>query len=461
MKILDDVAEGIVKTEKELHEFGEQRRKERWYCYNIFLLISQIMMTVFLVVIKTLNSSSVSSVFISAYAAIAPSSVITLVAFTDFTFLYKRLKYRYSSNSFWKHIIVQLVVATILVVLFGINEILDLIYKFCDLPYVRLVFSIIAAIHIVVPSVYLLCASSSKNRKYVKKEKAKAAEQTEDEEDQDAIRKKLARSISGNAIKICLLKNQWGFSAGEELQFGFDNKNGCFVFVNRGNSHIIDYKKLVFLDYEDVVLDKTNGTLGMIGGALIGAHYHGLLGAVLFGAEGRVASQTRKIDRLIKLYVMNPGNKESIIACAQVFSQEYIYGDGGIEKLKEIADSIQNESAEIVFRRKIRHKASELDKENYPSRPFVDDEWFKDLKNNMEQAKNSRTDGYTLFRKQVIEEEEYLNDMDIQHVIQCLSSETPDVSSLRREAKRLCHQDSIVAMGENIKSGIKNMFSRK
>ena len=158
---------------------------------------------------------------------------------------------------------------------------------------------------------------------------------------------------------------------------------------------------------------------------------------------------------------MNPGNKEFILTFAQIFPQEYIQDNGNIENIKTITDNIKNGAKEIVFRRKIRHIASELDKDIYVNRPFVNDNWFNLLKENLSQIKNSENDGYVLFREYVIQEEDYLNDMTIENVIYYLSSEEIDEFRLKQEARSLCFQDSVSSVGRKIKKEIKNFLFKK
>lgn len=462
MKILDDVAEGIVKTSQEIHEFGENRRKERWICYSVLLLVAQIMLPIFLALYKSTIDSQQQNIIILLYKSLAPSAIISLIALMDFSFLYKRLKYRLNINSFLIHICLQIILVVLLVLIFGVESIVNLVYLFCDLPYVRLCFNIISGINIIVSTIYLLITYANQNKKPIKQKAVKQEEKaTLNEDELQKFRRNLVKLIRNNAINVCFLKQQWGFEVGEEIQFGFDNTNGAFVFVNERNHHIVDHKKLVYLDYEDTLLDKTNGTLGMIGGALLGAHYGGVLGAVLYGAEGRISSQKRKIKRLIKLYLMNPGNKEFILTFVQIFPQEYIQDNGNIENIKTIADNIKNGAKEIVFRRKIRHIASELDKDIYVNRPFVNDNWFILLKENMSQIKNRENDGYGLFREYVIQEEDYLNDMTIENVIYYLSSEEIDEFRLKQEARSLCFRDSVSSVGRKLKKEIKNFLLKK
>ena len=158
---------------------------------------------------------------------------------------------------------------------------------------------------------------------------------------------------------------------------------------------------------------------------------------------------------------MNPGNKEFILTFVQIFPQEYIQDNGNIENIKTIADNIKNGAKEIVFRRKIRHIASELDKDIYVNRPFVNDNWFNLLKENMSQIKNSENDGYGLFREYVIQKEDYLNDMTIENVIYYLSSEEIDEFRLKQEARSLCLRDSVSSAGKKLKKEIKNFLLKK
>lgn len=455
MKILDDIAEGIVNTEKELHDFGEARRKERWYCYSVFLLLAQIIIFVFILIYHL--GSDLSNFIQIVLESFSTSALISFILFLDFSYLYKR--YFRRPYTFWKPCVLQGVLIFAVVYFCGIANIADFFIKICSFPYIKLILCIFALIHIVASAIYLII---SENKKHQKKTNKPCKEVfSTSETTTETICKKLLKTIRKDHITVCFLNNQWGFERGQPLKFGFDENTDCFVFVNENNYNIIDRKTFIFLDYEDTLIDKTNGTGGMITGALIGGLYMGAIGAIVGGAEGRISSQTRKINRLIKFYYLNQSGEETTAFFAQIFPQEYIHGDGGIEKLKQFCDSVHNKRNEIIFRRKIRHIASEIDKDTYDYRPFINDEWFSELKRYMGAVKNARTDGYSLFRKTVISEKDYLNDLNILTVVQYMSTMTPDTAGIKREAKLLCHKDSILAVKDNVKDKIKNVFSSK
>lgn len=457
MNVLDNIAEGIVNAEKELYAFSEARRKRRWYAYSIFLLFAQIFITIFILLFQTSNNTV--NFFNAIFLAFSSSAIISLLLLFDFSLLYKR--YFRNPRTFWKPCLIQTLVVIVAILLSAVGFVVDLIIQFCALPYVGLVCSVIGFAQIAGSIIYLIVVSSKqKHYRYVTKS-SRDSSVISDTEKPDTIRKILTRSISNNSISICFLDDQWNFDAGEALRFGFDKKSGCFVFVNKDAHQTIDYRNFIFLDYEDIILNKTSGTGGMLLGALIGGVSLGVVGAVVCGAEGRVASQARKIDRIIKLYYLDDHDTEQTLTFAQILTGEYVHGDGGIEKLKAIADNIQNEADEIVFRRKLRHKASKMDKEVYPYRPFVNDDWFSELQACIESIRSSRDDGYSVFRRTVIKEEHYLNNLTIQTVIQNMSKKLPDKSGVKHEIRILCGQDSIIAVGDGIKSEIKNTFSKR
>lgn len=454
MKILDDIAEGIVNTEKEIHDVGETYRKKKRYSYSVFLLLSQIVLFVFLMMYHI-----ESDFFQSVVDSFSTSTVISLLLFFDFSCLYK--SYFCRPSTFWKPCLIQGVIIFLVVYFCGIANIANFFIRISSLPYVRIVLCFLGVISIVISSICIATSENSKSPKATKAAYNKKKFVSDNTTTHAAICKKLLRTIRDNCITICFLNSRWGFERGEHLKFGFDSNAECFVFVNEKNYNIIDCKTFIFLDFEDEVLDRKKGTGGMIMGAIIGGYYNGLIGAIIGGAGGRIDAQTIKVNRLIKFYYLNQSGQENMVSFAQIFSQEYIRKGGEIEKIKEFCDSIKNKKHEIIFKRKIRQKASMLDKDDYGYKPFFNDNWFFELEKYMREVKNDRTDGFSLFKKYVIYEKDYLEDETIENIVVGMSTMTPDIKQIQREAKSLCRKDSISAMASNVKEKVKNAFLKE
>ena len=77
----------------------------------------------------------------------------------------------------------------------------------------------------------------------------------------------------------------------------------------------------------------------------------------------------------------------------------------------------------------------------------------------MEKIKNNKTDGYSLFREQIIATEDYMDNKVLFSIICDLSIDPPDKASAKKEARRLCLHDFSATLGNNIKSSVKNFFS--
>ncbi len=454
MKLLDNIAEEIVDATEEIQDVGAAYRKKKGYSFSVFILLSQMILFVFLIIHNTnSNYNDFLQVTLSSFAA---STTISLLLLLDFSCLYK--SYYHRQSSFWKLFLIQGVIIFALVYFYGIENIADFFTTISSLPYLKIVLCVLGMIEIIVS---VLSIATKENKKSPKTKKSTDKKESfSDNITTTSICKKLLRKIRDNSITICFLNSQWGFERGEHLKFGFDSNAGCFVFVNEKNYNIIDCKTFVFLDFEDEILDRKKGTGGMIAGAIVGGYYLGLLGAVIGGAGGRLDAQTVKVNRLIKFYYLNQSGKENTISFAQIFPQEYIRKGGEIEKIKEFCDSIRNKKHEIIFKRKIRHKASTLDKEVYGYKPFFNDNWFFELEKYMSEMKNDRTDGFSLFKKYVIYEKNYLDDETIENIVVGMSSMTPNKAQIQREAKSLCRKDSVSAMASNLKQKVKKAFQK-
>lgn len=257
-----------------------------------------------------------------------------------------------------------------------------------------------------------------------KKKTQKQAPPPVSNEEAENNRKSLKSAIKGNAINVRFLRRKWNFTTSAVVLFGYDEQNKQFVFVSDQNSYTLSCKKVVYLDFEDVESDPN------------------------------AAINTSEYQRLIKLYYLGSSKKEHILSLAQVH-----ISDEAINRIKYYANNNSSGSSEIVFRRKIRHLASALEKEFYPCRPFANDEWFDLLKECMEKIKNSNTDGYSLFREQVIAAEDYMDDEVLSSIICDLSIDPPDRASAKKEARRLCLHDFGATLNNNIKSSVKGFFS--
>lgn len=456
MKILDDLAEGIVKTDREMTERYNAKRKMRWYYYSITLLLLNVFVPIFLllyVMAEEMLSAGFIELFYTTYSAAA---LVSSVLFLDIYITYENYKHRLPYKILTP-IIIQVCLIALVILICGFDNIVSALINGALVDALKPILASIGGLSIIVPSIYLLVStrqpSAHKNTNAV----APPAQVIEPED----LCKKLKRAISGNAISVSFVRKQWDFMPGETVSFGYDKKTDCFVFVSDTFSKVIEYKRIVYLDYEDYLIDKTNGTGGMIAGAVLGGMMMGVYGAVLCGAEGRLKAQGKRIQRIIKFYYLNKSGKEQVLSFTQDFNGNRVYGDGGIDKLKELSDNSNSSNPEIIFRQKLRYMCANLDKEIYLSRPFLIDEWFAVLKETLETVTNNRTNGYELFRQLVINEEHYMNDGSVHTIVRELSRKTPDIARARQEARTLCIHDSISAVGENAKAAIKGLFSKK
>ncbi len=253
-----------------------------------------------------------------------------------------------------------------------------------------------------------------------KKKTQKQAKPKVSDEQEEMNRNILRSAIQENAITVHFINRKWNFSTSSDVMFGYDEQNKQFVFVSDVNSHTLNSKKVVYLDFEDVKNDPD------------------------------VKICTNEYQRLIKLYYLGSGEKESILYLSQTLSD-----DKSINRIKYFANNTPISNEEIVFRRKIRSLAATLELESYPCRPFRNDEWFEQLQECMAKIKNNNTDGYSLFKANVISSENYLNNEILKSIVCNLSNDPPDKTSAKKEARRLCRQD----FGATLKASVKNFFS--
>lgn len=456
MKILDDLAEGIVKTDREMTERYNAKRKIRWYYYSITLLLLNVFVPIFLllyVMAEEMLSAGFIELFYTTYSAAA---LVSSVLFLDIYITYENYKHRLPYKILTP-IIIQVCLITLVILFCGFDNIVNVLVNGALVDALKPILASIGGLSIIVPSIYLLVSTRQPSTHKNTNAATPPAQVIEPED----LCKKLKRAISGNAISVSFVRKQWDFMPGETVSFGYDKKTDCFVFVSDTFSKVIEYKRIVYLDYEDYLIDKTNGTGGMIAGAVLGGMMMGVYGAVLCGAEGRLKAQGKRIQRIIKFYYLNKSGKEQVLSFTQDFNGNRVYGDGGIDKLKELSDNSNSSNPEIIFRQKLRHMCAKFDKEIYLSRPFLNDEWFSVLKETLEGVTNSRTNGYALFRQLVINEEHYMNDGSVHTIAHEMSRKIPDITRVRQEARTLCIHDSISAVGENAKAAIKGLFSKK
>lgn len=281
-------------------------------------------------------------------------------------------------------------------------------------PTMKLVFFLMGIV-MAVSSIAVVCYNESKG---TKKQVKQQATPTVSDEEAEENRKLLRTAIHENSIQVQFSKRQWGFTASTKVLFGYDNENEQFVFVSNKSSTIIEAKRVVYLDYEDI----------------------------LYGSDGA----TTEYQRLIKLYYLGKGNEEHIISLLQRSLDDMC--DNRINKIRQYANKYPTDEPEIKFRRKIRHLASSLEADSYPNRPFLIDTWFDYLKANMEKIKNNNTNGYTLFRNKLIANDDYWGDDTLFSIIEDLSQNPPNASTAKKEAKKLCCRDFGATLGHNIKS---------
>lgn len=253
--------------------------------------------------------------------------------------------------------------------------------------------------------------------------KKKAIKQTQSptsDEEAELKRSELRTAIQENAITVRFAKRKWNFSTSAVVMFGYDEQNKQFIFVSDKNSYTLSSKKVVYFDFEDIPSNSTD------------------------------EANDNEPQRLIKLFYLSSTNKESVVSLTQVCAD-----DEAINRIKYYANNSRVDSAEGVFRRKIRHIASALEGDFYPRRPFVNDEWFEQLKECMEKIKNNNTDGYSLLKERVVSSEDYMDDEVLAAIVGDFSIDPPDQTSAKKEAKRLCRQD----FNATLKASVKNFFS--
>lgn len=460
MKFLDDLAEGIVKTDRGMTERFNTNRKKRWYNYSITLLLINIFVPI-IMLLYVLTEDLLSVDFLNLfYTTFAAAALISSALFLDIYITCESYKYRLPYKVLTP-IIIQICLIALVVWLCGLENIVNALVNGALVDALKPVLAGIGCIAIIVPSIYLAVSSRQpgdhKNQNSTKTQDVANAQTIAPE----VLCKKLQRAISSNSIPVSFIKKQWEFMPGETIFFGYDKNTDSFVFVSDTHSKVVEYKRIVYLDYEDYLIDKTNGTGGMIAGAILGGMMMGVYGAVVCGAEGRLMAQGKRIQRIIKFYYLNKSGKEQTLTFTQDFNGNRVYGDGGINKLKDLSDNANSSISEIIFRRKLRYMCADFDKEIYLSRPFLKDDWFSILKETLEGVTNSRTNGYALFRQLVIDEEHYMNDGSVHTIVHEMSRKTPDYARIRQEARTLCIHDSVAAVGENAKAAIKGLFSKK
>lgn len=240
------------------------------------------------------------------------------------------------------------------------------------------------------------------------------------DEEAEMNRNILRSAIQENAVNVRFIKRKWNFSTSSDVMFGYDVQNKQFAFVSDINSYTLSSTKIVYLDFEDVKNDPD------------------------------VKNCTNIYQRLIKLYYLGSGEKENVLYLSQAFSD-----DKSINRIKHFANNAPTSNAEIVFRRKIRFLASTLQMESYPCRPFRKDEWFEQLQECMEKIKNNNTDGYSLFKSNVISSDNYMDNEILKSIICDFSLDPPDKTRAKKEAKKLCRQ----AFNATLKASVKNFFS--
>lgn len=455
MKFLDDLAEGIVKTDREMTERYNANRKIRWFYYSVTLLLINIFVPVFLLLYVMAEEILTTDFLDLFYTTFSAASLISSVLFLDIYITCENYKHRLPYKILTP-IIIQICLIALVILLFGFRNIVNALVNGALVDVLKPILASIGCVSTLVPSIYLMVSSRQPS---THKNTIAVTDTTQVISPEDLCRK-LQRAISGNSISISFVRKQWDFMPGETVSFGYDKKTDSFVFVSDSFSKVIEYKRIVYLDYEDYLIDKTNGTGGMIAGAVLGGMMMGVYGAVVCGAEGRLKAQGKRIQRIIKFYYLNKSGKEQVLSFTQDFNGNRVYGDGGIDKLKELSDNSNSSNPEIVFRQKLRHMCTNLDKEIYLSRPFLKDEWFSVLEETLEAVTNNRTNGYELFRQLVINEEHYMNDGSVHTIVHEMSRKAPDYARIWQEARTLCVLDSVSAVGENTKAAVKGWFSK-
>lgn len=285
---------------------------------------------------------------------------------------------------------------------------------------VKLIFFLLAIITTVVTLAFVIHYENGGTQKKPKKRNPPPISDEEVENNRNMLR----MAIQNNAINIRFLKRKWNFTTVSDVLFGYDEQNKQLVFVNNQNSHVLSCKKVVYLDFEDIL------------------------------GNPDASVNTSEYQRIIKLHYLESSKKESVLTLVQIYSI-----DEGINRIKYYANNNPAGNSEIVFRRKIRHLASTLERDFYPCRPFANDGWFDLLKESMEKIKNNNTDGYSLFRDKVIAAEDYMDDETLFSIICDLSVDPPDKASAKKEAKRLCLNDFGATLRNDIKSSVRNIFS--
>lgn len=456
MKFLDGLAEGIVKTDKEMTAQYNANRKIRWYYYSITLLMLNIFVPIFLllyVLAEEMPSAGFMELFYTTYSAAA---LVSSILFLDIYITYENFKHRLPYKILTP-IIIQICLIALVILFCGFDNIVNSLINSALINALKPILTSISGLSIIVPSIYLVVSARQPS---TLKNTSAVAPGTQVIAPEDLC-KKLQRAISSNSISVSFVRKQWDFMPDEKVSFGYDKKGDCFVFVSDSFSKVIEHERIVYLDYEDYLIEKTNGTGGMIAGAILGGMMMGAYGAVLCGAEGRLKAQGKKIQRIIKVYYLNKGGKERVLSFIQDFNGNLVYGDGGIDRLKELSDNSNSRNSEIIFRQRLRYMCAKLDKEIYLSRPFLKDDWFLDLKETLEAVTNNRTNGHELFRQLVINEAHYMNDSSVHTIVREMSRKTPDYARVRQEAKTLCLYDSVSAVGENARAAIKDLFTHK
>lgn len=245
------------------------------------------------------------------------------------------------------------------------------------------------------------------------------------DEKAEAERNALRTAIQDNAVVVRFLKRRWDFTTNADVLFGYHEENKQLVFVGERNSYVLNNDKIVYLDFEDVERS--------------------------FNEE----INNSQYKRLIKLYYLGSGRKEYVLPLAQcdILEEE-------ITKIKQYANKTFAGNDEVVFRRRIRHVAAGCKSAAYPRRPFDNDEWFDELKETMEKYTNSKnkSDGYSLFREQVIAMENFATDKMLLSIIQDMSMDPPNKGSAQNEARRLCYGEFRAKMVNGIMSSFKDIF---
>ena len=285
---------------------------------------------------------------------------------------------------------------------------------------VSIVCSLLAVANIVFP-IALSLHFDQPNRKSHRQNKPKSPEECAEL----ARRKALKRAIQGNAVKVRFPAPQWSFSSRMHVLFGYDEENHQFVLVNDHSSHVIPLSSAIFLGWEKASL-----------------------------SSSKQLSSSKTSHAIIKLYYFDDDMTERILTFAAldtVFTSKLTFLSSLLDHIAEPAVS-----DELIFRNTIRSIGATLDPKKHPNRPFANDLWFSSLQACMQSHKNDRTDGYTLFRNQILLHNTYRHDDIVLSIVSDLSRDQPLTKSAEKEARKLCLYDTGAAIKHNLQGAIEH-----